>query len=236
MTIIEMHNAKFRWANNSEIIIDIPKLEILHGDHVFIKGPSGCGKSSLLSLFTGIQTLTQGNLSVLGSNLKNLSASNRDQFRADHIGYIFQQFNLIPYLNTIENVLLSTKFSKKRKNISDKISSLDQAHRLLDRLNLPKSLHDCPVSELSIGQQQRVAAARALIGEPELIIADEPTSALDHSNRCYFLEILLEQANDANSTLVFVSHDPTLEPMFKRAISLPEINRACASRKLEEGK
>ncbi|MGR5236796.1 ABC transporter ATP-binding protein [Vibrio alfacsensis] len=227
--VVELTNAKFVWPDAEKPTINIPKLHIATGEHVFIKGPSGCGKSTLLALLTGINTLTSGTLSVLNTDLASLRASQRDKFRADHIGYIFQQFNLLPYLNVIENVLIPCQFSQVRKDRvapNASMSSLvDQATTLLVRLHLPSELHDKPVSELSIGQQQRVAAARALIGQPELVIADEPTSALDHDNRMAFIELLMEQANQVNATLVFVSHDPTLESLFDRTIHLPEINQ-----------
>ncbi|MDV6253410.1 ABC transporter ATP-binding protein [Vibrio sp. EA2] len=231
-SVVELNNAQFIWPSSDIATIDIPHLHISPGEHVFIKGPSGCGKSTLLALLTGINTLSAGSLSVLDTDLSALSASQRDKFRADHIGYIFQQFNLLPYLNVIENVLLPCQFSRVRRDrIAPKASHkalTEQASALLERLHLPHSLHSRPVAELSIGQQQRVAAARALMGHPALVIADEPTSALDHDNRMAFIELLMEQANQVNATLVFVSHDPTLEPLFNRTINLPEINQANA--------
>ncbi len=227
--VVELSNAQFVWPGSDNATINIPQLHIAQGEHVFIKGPSGCGKSTLLALLTGINTLTSGSLSVLQTDIAKLRASQRDKFRADHIGYIFQQFNLLPYLNVLENVLIPCQFSAVRRNrvAPDASASLleEQATKLLKRLHLPEELHNRPVSELSIGQQQRVAAARALIGQPELVIADEPTSALDHDNRTAFIELLMEQANQANATLVFVSHDPTLEALFDRTLNLPELNQ-----------
>ncbi|EOX0969681.1 ABC transporter ATP-binding protein [Vibrio parahaemolyticus] len=228
--VIELKQAQFVWPGSENAVIKIPDLQIATGEHVFIKGPSGCGKSTLLALLTGINTLSSGSLSVLNTNLATLSSSRRDRFRADHIGYIFQQFNLLPYLNVIDNVLLPCQFSKVRRDRvapnASKAELLSQATTLLEQLHLPTNLHSRPVSELSIGQQQRVAAARALIGHPALVIADEPTSALDHDNRMAFIELLMEQANQANATLIFVSHDPTLESLFDRTINLPEINQS----------
>ena len=154
-----------------------------------------------------------------------MSGSQRDTFRANNIGYIFQQFNLLPYLSVIENVTLPCQFSKLRKSKLDK-SMVDEAKDLLNSLHLPSDLMHKPVVELSIGQQQRVAAARALIGKPALIIADEPTSSLDYDNRSAFIELLMDQVKQAQASLLFVSHDPTLESMFDRTLHLNEINRA----------
>ncbi|WP_241901349.1 ABC transporter ATP-binding protein [Vibrio sp. 10N.286.49.B3] len=220
-----MHNVDFSWKPEIPPILSIKELSIKKGEHLFIKGPSGCGKSTLLGLLTGINQAGSGEITILGQPLNKLKPSQRDSFRSNHIGYIFQQFNLLPYLSVIENVVLPCQFSKYR---NDKVSgSLHQmAEQLLLRLHLPADALHKPVVELSIGQQQRVAAARALIGEPEVIIADEPTSALDHDNRTAFIELLMEQANHANSTLIFVSHDPTLEPLFERSINLEQLNTA----------
>jgi putative ABC transport system ATP-binding protein len=170
----------------------------------------------------------QGTVSVLGQKLNELSAARRDRFRAEHIGFIFQMFNLIPYLSVEDNVLLPCHFSRQRKqNIEQRGSSLrDEAMRLLQHLDLPVQLLQRSVTELSVGQQQRVAAARALIGGPELVIADEPTSALDADRRSVFLQLLLKECAQQNTTLVFVSHDSSLEKQFDHSLHLAEINRA----------
>ena len=226
--IIELKQAQFIWPGAKNATINIPQLCIAHGEHVFIKGPSGCGKSTLLGLLTGVNTLTSGALSILDTNIAALKAHQRDAFRADHVGYIFQQFNLLPYLTVVENVLLPCQFSARRHqraSAENTQSVTAEATSLLERLHLPTTLHHQSVSTLSIGQQQRVAVARALMGKPELIIADEPTSALDHDNRQAFIELLMEQAKRVNATLIFVSHDPTLEPLFHRSIHLPSINQ-----------
>ncbi|MFV0448606.1 MAG: ABC transporter ATP-binding protein [Vibrio sp.] len=225
LAVIELNNVIFQWPNSDSATLDIKQLSVMTNEHVFIKGPSGCGKSTLLSLLTGINTATQGEVQLLGRNLTQFSSSQRDRFRADNIGYIFQQFNLLPYLSVVENIVLPCQFSSQRR--SNVTGSLTQrAHELLDKLHLPQSVREKPVIDLSIGQQQRVAAARALIGEPKIVIADEPTSALDYDNRSAFIELLMEEANRVGSTLVFVSHDPTLESLFERVIHLPTLNRA----------
>jgi putative ABC transport system ATP-binding protein len=223
--VIQLNDVKFFWSSDSAAIIDIERLIVNQGEHLFVKGPSGCGKSTLLSLLTGINTARSGVVSILDTQLNQLRPQQRDQFRADNIGYIFQQFNLLPYLSVIENVVLPCHFSSLRSaNVSGDLAK--NGEQLLTRLKLSKELINKPVAELSIGQQQRVAAARALIGAPQILIADEPTSALDFDSRSAFIELLLEEANRVNSTVVFVSHDPTLEAKFSRTISLPEINRA----------
>ncbi|MDW6002825.1 ABC transporter ATP-binding protein [Vibrio mangrovi] len=223
--VIELSNAQFRWADDAPPTIDIEHLTVSAGEHLFIKGPSGCGKSTLLALLTGINTCQSGSVSVLNHDLSQLTSRQRDRFRADHIGYIFQQFNLLPYLSVIDNVLLPCHFSElRRTNVSGSLH--EKARQLLTGLKLPEHLLTQPVVELSIGQQQRVAAARALIGSPKLIIADEPTSALDYDNRSAFIELLMEEADQVNATLIFVSHDPTLESMFNRSINLPQLNLA----------
>lgn len=223
--VVELEQVSFTWPGNQTPTLNIDSLSVQEGEHLFIKGPSGCGKSTLLGLLTGIQTINTGKLSVLGEDLVQMSGSQRDTFRANNIGYIFQQFNLLPYLSVIENVTLPCQFSKLRKSKLDK-PMVDEAKDLLNSLHLPSDLMHKPVVELSIGQQQRVAAARALIGKPALIIADEPTSSLDYDNRSAFIELLMDQVKQAQASLLFVSHDPTLESMFDRTLHLNEINRA----------
>ncbi|KTF12192.1 ABC transporter ATP-binding protein [Pseudoalteromonas sp. H105] len=224
--MINIHRLSFKWHTQQTIpTLTIPSLVIEPGEHVFLHGPSGCGKSTLLSLLAGINKPSSGSLCVLNTNLAHLSNRKRDAFRSDHIGYIFQNFNLLPYLSPLENVMLGCQFSKSRQQKAlQQSSSLEQeAARLLSALGLTTEHHQQSVANLSIGQQQRVAAARAFIGSPELIIADEPTSALDANNRSAFIELLFAQANIAGSTLVFVSHDESLQTLFNRSISLMDI-------------
>lgn len=224
--MITLANVLFKWhTKQPEPTINISKLDIDQGEHVFLHGPSGCGKSTLLSLLAGVTIPNQGRIELLNKAINELSNSQRDRFRADHIGYIFQNFNLLPYLSPIENVTLGCQFSKQRQTNALKNSATlaAEASRLLSALGLNYSLQHQAVAQLSIGQQQRVAAARAFIGSPEIIIADEPTSALDTQNRQAFVKLLFEQASAANSTLVFVSHDETLQTLFTRSISLVEL-------------
>lgn len=224
--VVEIRDLAFAWPGH-EVVLDLPALRIHEGERVFIKGPSGCGKSTLLGLLAGIQTADHGTLEVLGQPLARLSGRARDQFRAANLGYIFQQFNLLPFLSVQDNVTAALTFSPaKRARLTG--SPEQEARRLLAELQLPDEAQHRPVHALSIGQQQRVAAARALIGSPPLVIADEPTSALDTDNRAAFIRLLFEECDKQGSTLIFVSHDPYLEPLFPRVENLQQLNRRAA--------
>ena len=225
--IIDLNNVCFRWKNSGSILLAIPEFRMKQHEHVFLQGPSGCGKSTLLALVGGILVSESGSLKVLGQELRNLSRSGRDAFRVDHIGFIFQLFNLLPYLSIEENVMLPLSFSsiRARRAGRTKLDRLNEVRRLLKALALEEQQAEkSPVIELSVGQQQRVAAARALIGSPELIIADEPTSALDADLRHSFLELLFGECKKAGSTLLFVSHDSTLSEFFNSKASMDELN------------
>ena len=225
---VELQGVEFAWPGKP-LLLAIAELRIAAGETVFLRGPSGSGKSTLLGLLGGVLTPQRGTVRVLGTELASLSASARDCFRGEHIGFIFQMFNLIPYLTVRENVMLPARFSAARSARLAGITVAAEAERLLAALGLGAAqLIDRPVTELSIGQQQRVAAARALLGRPELIVADEPTSALDHDAREAFLRLLLAECKSLRSTLVFVSHDSSLAPQFDRAIDLRALNRAVA--------
>jgi putative ABC transport system ATP-binding protein len=226
--VVDLSQMRFAWQHGAPPVIDIETLRIASGERVFLRGPSGSGKSTLLSLLAGVITPQHGSLKVLGHELTGLSGPARDRFRADHIGFIFQMFNLIPYLSVEENVQLPCGFSQRRKHNAQRAggSVASEALRLLEHLDMTREglLHR-PVTELSVGQQQRVAAARALIGAPELVIADEPTSALDADRRLAFLELLFAECEREGAALIFVSHDAGLAERFDRAIELAAVNR-----------
>jgi len=223
--LIEVTALRFRWPGASSPCLDIERLSIDAGQRVFVFGPSGSGKSTLLALLAGVMTAQQGSVRVLGTELSSLKG--RDHFRVDHVGFIFQQFNLVPYLSTVQNVLLPCRFSWQRAQRAAEThgSPHEAALHLLDAMGLGASLRRRKATELSVGQQQRVAAARALIGTPELIIADEPTSSLDADARQAFLDLLERQCDRFGSTLLFVSHDRQLAATFDREVNLPAINR-----------
>lgn len=228
--VVEISGLRFAWPDTDAVVLDIEALRIERGERVFLHGPSGSGKSTLLSLLAGVLVPTAGEVRVLGRNLGALGGAARDRFRADHVGFVFQQFNLIPYLTVIENVCLPCGFSASRRGRAcGERSVLAEAMRLLSQLGMSgNDLAHRGATALSVGQQQRVAAARALIGSPELIIADEPTSALDAARRANFVDLLFEECRRAGSTLVFVSHDASLKGSFDRSLPLATINRAAA--------
>ncbi len=214
---ITLEGVEFAYGPKLPTIIDIPSFELGAGESCFLYGPSGCGKTTLLGLIAGVLQARRGRVQVLGQALSALSGAKRDAWRGSKIGYIFQMFNLIPYLNVRDNILLPTRLHSSRK--------ADELGRIAASLGIEELL-DRGVLELSVGQQQRVAAARALIGAPPLVIADEPTSALDTAHRERFLELLLGQCKEAGAALLFVSHDQSLAPIFHKQLSLPELNRA----------
>jgi putative ABC transport system ATP-binding protein len=218
---VEFRAATFAWPGAAPVLKDF-SLTLEAGGRLFITGPSGCGKSTLLSLAAGIITPQEGDVLLSGTPLKSLSGPKRDRLRGDSLGYIFQQFNLVPYLPPIENILLPCRFSKvRRERALEGAKSLEEAaESLLGRLSVPKERWAQPSAALSVGQQQRVAAARALIGRPRLLIADEPTSALDRGLGLSFLRLLMKECEEAGSSLLFVSHDTALASEFPRIFRL----------------
>jgi putative ABC transport system ATP-binding protein len=223
-----LENVIFRWPGQQAPTLDIPSFSVRQGEHVFISGPSGSGKSTLLGLIAGILPPESGVVRVNGACLNELGSARRDIFRGDHVGFIFQQFNLIPYLSILENVLIPCRFSflRHERARAQAETPAEEAKNLLQRLDLPPPLWDRAVNRLSVGQQQRVAAARALIGRPPILIADEPTSSLDADRRKAFLRLLRDECRAAETSLLFVSHDQSLAEGFSTRCHLPELNRA----------
>ncbi len=225
--MLNLHDLRYAWPGGSDCLA-IDRLTLAAGRTVFLHGPSGCGKSTLLGLMAGVLQPRSGRVELLGQDWAALAPGRRDARRADHVGVIFQQFNLLPYLTVLDNVLLPTRFSALRASrCAD--GPRAAATALLQRMGLEPALHARRADALSVGQQQRVAAARALIGAPELVIADEPTSALDADRRDAFMTLLLQACAAAGSTLVFVSHDERLASRFDQRLSLPQLNMALAA-------
>ncbi|MCC6302791.1 MAG: ABC transporter ATP-binding protein [Gammaproteobacteria bacterium] len=225
--VIDLRDVEFAWTRAGTPVLSLEHLYVGKGERLFLKGPSGSGKSTLLNLLGGVTVARRGSVTVLGEDLGTLSASARDRFRAEHVGYIFQLFNLVPYLSVLDNVLLPLRFSAtRREHVRTRGGARAEAGRLITQLGLGAALLDRPATDLSVGQQQRVAAARALIGGPELVVADEPTSALDADTRALFIRLLMDECASQGATLVFVSHDASLEPLFDRGLALNDLNRS----------
>ncbi len=220
-SIVKIESLRFQWSKNNNFKIFVPKLEVGRGKKVLFLGESGSGKTTLLSLICGFLEPLSGSISINDKIISNLTSTNKDAYRSDNIGIIFQQFNLLPYANVIDNIILPLYFSKQRsKKVENKTNA---AMTLCDQLRLPESILNQKASNLSVGQQQRVAVARALIGSPSIIVADEPTSSLDTEAQELFLDLMFDQISKNSSTLLMVSHDKSLTNYFDQVIDINEI-------------
>lgn len=231
LPVLEIKDLAFAYPNqgkesNSGPLIDIPNWKIAPQQKMFLYGPSGCGKSTLLNLMSGILQPSQGAIELLGQPFSSCKAYIRDNIRARHLGVVFQQFNLIPYLSVFENVRLARYCAgQNSQNLETK------ANQMFDQLALPTSCLHQRADTLSVGQQQRVAIARALINDPELLIADEPTSALDEETTERFMQLLLSACDEHKCALVFVSHDRRLAEHFEWKIAMSQLNLSAGNLK-----
>ena len=218
-----IENLSFRFSNDrNAFAFTIPSLRIDKGERVALIGPSGSGKSTLLGLICGVLSPSEGSINVLGNQLHKMSSRQRDTFRADTLGVIFQQFNLLPYLSVLDNVILALEFSNQRQLSA--ANKQERARELLQKLGMGSdTLMHQKAAQLSVGQQQRVAAARAFVGSPPLIIADEPTSALDEDRQSEFLDLLFAQQARNEATLLMVTHDRRVADRFDRILNLEDI-------------
>jgi len=228
MTVLQIDGLDYRWPQAPHVTLATGALALDAGESLFLHGPSGCGKSTLLSAIAGVVDVPEGAVRVAEQDVGALRGGERDRFRVDHIGLIFQVFNLVPWLSARENVLLPCTFSSRRRARTGD-DPAGSAERLLDELGLSDpSLASKRAHELSVGQQQRVAAARALIGKPDLILADEPTSALDEAAKAAFVDLLARECAEADTALLFVSHDRSIERHFDRSVDFETLNRRAA--------
>jgi len=221
---VRLRGVEYKWNARDAFGLSIGEFQVFPGERLLLLGASGSGKSTLLSLLTGIALAQAGTVEILGQRLEGLSGSGRDRFRAEHFGIIFQMFNLLPYGTVIDNVLLPLSFAPQRRARAVAAGGTDsEARRLLSALGLPADIGQQTAATLSVGQQQRVATARALIGSPEIVVADEPTSALDDDRQQDFLDLLFGQVDATKATLIMVSHDRRLARHFTRVVELSDI-------------
>lgn len=222
-SLLEVQGLRHRWPHAKSDTLAIEHFRLQPGETVFLRGPSGSGKSTLLSLLAGVLLAREGRAALMGRDWREMSGPARDAWRAQHVGYIFQQFNLLPYRSALENALLPLRFSAVRAARAPDARARVAA--MLSLMGLSESDWTRPAGELSVGQQQRVAAVRALIGDPALVVADEPTSALDEALRDQFMTLLLTAVRQAGSGLLFVSHDARLGAHFDRQLDLADLQR-----------
>ncbi|SHH23987.1 putative ABC transport system ATP-binding protein [Cognatiyoonia sediminum] len=222
-TVLQLKDVQFDWTKRAEFSLSVPDFAMRKGETVLLLGESGSGKSTLLSLICGTLVPQAGSIKVADADMTTLSASARDRFRAERIGVIFQQFNLLPFGTVADNIQLPLRFAPERRQKAGDVGNATQ--NLLDALGLSRSVIIAKASTLSVGQQQRVAVARALIGQPSLIIADEPTSALDAATQSAFLDVLFEQVAASGASLLMVSHDARLADRFDRTVTMDDLTK-----------
>lgn len=218
--LISIKNLKYKIGQNINFNLNIKNFKLNKSDSILIYGESGLGKSTFLNLLSGTISPQKGNIDILGTNISNTSSSIKDKIRGDHFGIVFQTFNLLPYVSVKNNILLGKAYS----SIKQSKSNNDEIKELMDKLSLNyEDLINRKAYELSIGQQQRVAVARALIGKPEIILADEPTSALDKSNQKEFINLLFKSIDENEQGLIMVSHEHKLSNKFKKVKNITDI-------------
>jgi len=197
-------NKSFRNGDQITDVLKQVEFEARTSEMTFVVGPSGCGKTTLLSVLCGTLDTDAGEVTTLGHALHELSAARITQFRARNVGFIFQQFNLLPTLTAAENVAVPLRIQGVSAS-----KALPRARELLARVGIPEKADERPL-RLSGGQQQRVAIARALVHEPALIVCDEPTSALDSVTGHQVMDLLRDTARGSRCTVIVVTHDPRI--------------------------
>jgi ABC-type lipoprotein export system ATPase subunit len=208
--MVKIHDLSHTYNVNQKI--GFPDFSCAAKEILLVLGTSGVGKTTLLHLLSGLLTIQKGEINIGGTDIKTLSSSQLDAFRGQNIGIIFQQNHFVDSLSVVDNIILAQTLAGQRENVAE-------AKRLLGRLNIADKA-DKKIRFLSQGEKQRVAIARAIINKPKLILADEPTSALDDVNTVEVLKLLTEQANEANSALIIVTHDTRLKDQIANQVIL----------------
>lgn len=215
---LSIQGLRFRYPDMSsgEWVVDINSLGIALGEQVLLKGGSGAGKSTLLQLIAGLLRPSEGSISIAGTDITTLSGAKADIFRGRHVGFIFQTFNLLHGFTALENVMAALMFSEVPSK-----QHRERAATTLTALGLTR--HDADIAQLSVGQQQRVAVARAVVCEPELVLADEPTASLDPENAETAMDLIQQACAERNAALLCVSHDRSLDARFQRSTDFAEL-------------
>lgn len=208
--MLQVSTIKYRY--NKDLELNFPSFELKDREELLITGKSGSGKTTLLHILGGLKNVDNGQIKLNNEDLNKLSEKQKDTFRGKEIGIIFQKPHLINSLNVIENLELTSWLSSKNKN-------REKCIQILKSLKLEDKLHS-KINELSLGQQQRVSIARAVINSPSLILADEPTSSLDDENCELVIKLLRKSANIANANLIIVTHDNRLKKLIHNKIEL----------------
>lgn len=218
MLLLENVKKAYREPNGDRLpILDIPHMEVATGEQVVVRGRSGCGKTTLLHAIAGLTSIDAGSIRLRDVHIGKLSEAGRDRFRARHIGYVFQTFNLLVGFTALENVLLGMTFTGQRKDAR-------RAKKLLEQVGLGHRVGHKP-SALSVGEQQRVAVARALANRPNLLLADEPTANIDSGHQRQVVDLLRDVCHREEVSLLLVTHADDVSEQFDRVIHLAEINR-----------
>lgn len=218
MLLIEGLKKSYRQPGGGRLpILDVPHFEVAKSEQVVIRGRSGCGKTTLLNTVAGMTTAEEGRVCIGDVDITRLPESARDRFRARHIGYVFQTFNLLPGFTALENVLLGMTFTGAR-------SDRTRAQDLLERVGLSHRFGHRP-SAMSVGEQQRVAVARALVNKPVLLLADEPTANIDPAHQQQIIDLLRTVCEQEGVAMLLVTHSPEVSEQFDRVEQLEEVNR-----------
>jgi putative ABC transport system ATP-binding protein len=222
MLLVENVKKSYREPDGTRLdILDIPRLEVSTGEQLVIRGRSGGGKTTLLNAIAGLTTVDAGRISVNGIDITRIPEVGRDRFRARHVGFVFQTFNLLPGFSALENVLLGMTFTGQPRDPA-------RATDLLARVGLGHRLTHKPAA-LSVGEQQRVAVARALVNRPVLLLADEPTANIDPAHQQQVIDLLRDVCRGENVAMLLVTHADDVANQFERVVHLEELNRVVAA-------
>lgn len=222
--MLQLENIKksYREPTGEELrVLDIPQFSVAEGEQMVLLGRSGCGKTTLLHVVAGISRADSGVVRLDGYDITGLSEAGRDKYRAAKLGYVFQTFNLLPGFSALENVQLGMTFAQGKYSTS-------RARELLDRVGLSDRANHKP-NALSVGQQQRVAVARALANRPKLLLADEPTANVDPANQQNTIDLIRQTCSDEKIALILVTHATEVSEQFDRVDRLEEINQVAAT-------